>query len=121
MNNSVLIRAFGFFAFVLIVGTSAAQSQTGHTAPPAATVKGPHVAPPAVTYPKGAHIEASQYDCGNPTDEEQYIIELINRARANPAAEGDRLSTTQDAGIVNNLRSYSEPTRAQIKQEFSTY
>jgi hypothetical protein len=36
---------------------------------------------------------AQQYDHGNPTNDEQLVLEIINRARANPDAEGARLST----------------------------
>ena len=35
---------------------------------------------------------ATLYSHGNPTAEEQYILELVNRARANPAEEGLRLA-----------------------------
>jgi uncharacterized protein YkwD len=34
---------------------------------------------------------AQAYDSGNPTADEQYVLEVINRARANPWAEGRRL------------------------------
>jgi hypothetical protein len=36
---------------------------------------------------------------GDPTNEEQYMLELINRARANPTAEGNRLMDTQDPRV----------------------
>ena len=36
---------------------------------------------------------------GSPTAEEQYLLELINRARANPSAEGVRLETPGDADV----------------------
>src|SRR4051812_7977537 len=39
------------------------------------------------------------YSIGSPTDEEQFYLEMINRARANPAAEGARLATTTDAKV----------------------
>ena len=32
------------------------------------------------------------YSIGQPTGEEQYYLELLNRARANPTAEGTRLA-----------------------------
>jgi hypothetical protein len=32
-----------------------------------------------------------QYDSGDPSADEQYVLEVINRARANPSAEGARL------------------------------
>ncbi|HEX8078255.1 MAG TPA: CAP domain-containing protein, partial [Chthoniobacterales bacterium] len=45
---------------------------------------------------------ASQlYSIGDPTSEEQYYLELINRARANPTAEGLRLATTTDPNVVS--------------------
>src|SRR5258708_6934510 len=34
---------------------------------------------------------AQQYDLGGPTSDRQYGLEVINRARANPTAEGARL------------------------------
>src|SRR5688572_23520768 len=34
-----------------------------------------------------------QWDSGDPTPDEQLVLEIINRARANPTAEGSRLST----------------------------
>ena len=36
------------------------------------------------------------WDSGNPTADEQYVLELINRARADPYAEGTRLGLTPD-------------------------
>jgi hypothetical protein len=41
------------------------------------------------------------YSIGEPTNEEQYYLELINRARANPIAEGIRLATTTDSNVVS--------------------
>jgi hypothetical protein len=40
------------------------------------------------------------YSHGDPTAKEQFMLELINRARANPAAEGVRLQTTTDPDIL---------------------
>ena len=36
------------------------------------------------------------YTHGEPTADEQYVLELINRARANPAAEGERLTPSAE-------------------------
>src|SRR5947208_6552018 len=46
------------------------------------------------------------YSIGDPTNEEQYYLELINRARANPSAEGIRLATTTDANVVWGYTSF---------------
>jgi hypothetical protein len=41
------------------------------------------------------------YSIGEPTDEEQYYLELINRARANPAGEGRILASTTDPDVTS--------------------
>jgi hypothetical protein len=38
-------------------------------------------------------VAQTQYDHGNPTPDEQLILEIINRARSNPTTEGARLKT----------------------------
>ncbi|MCW5558506.1 MAG: CAP domain-containing protein, partial [Verrucomicrobiae bacterium] len=45
--------------------------------------------------------EPAPYDIGSPTDEEQLYLELINRSRADPAAEGARLASLQDPAITS--------------------
>ncbi len=40
------------------------------------------------------------YSFGNPTGDEQAHIELINRARANPSAEGNRLASSSDPDVL---------------------
>lgn len=47
------------------------------------------------------------YSIGSPTDEEQYYVELINRARANPAAEGQLLATTTDPTVAAQRTQFS--------------
>lgn len=47
------------------------------------------------------------YSIGQPTDEEQYYVELINRARATPTAEGVRLATTSDPNVLGAISYYS--------------
>src|SRR2546423_5777699 len=46
------------------------------------------------------------YSIGDPTNEEQYYLELINRARANPTAEGVRLASTTDANVLGAYASF---------------
>ena len=40
-----------------------------------------------------------RYDSGNPTADEQLVLEYINRARANPIAEGQRLGIDIHEGL----------------------
>lgn len=46
---------------------------------------------------------ASQYSIGEPTAKEQLYVELINRARANPTAEGVWLASLNDAAKYPNI------------------
>jgi cysteine-rich secretory family protein len=70
----------------------------GQVAPPPA----PPVTsgPPSFTHGPEAPT-APLYSIGAPTNEEQYYLELINRARANPTAEGLRLATTTDPNVLS--------------------
>ncbi len=47
------------------------------------------------------------YSFGNPSAEEQLYIECINRARANPAAEGVRLATTTEVDVTRAYTQYA--------------
>jgi len=58
------------------------------------------------------------YSIGTPTDEEQYYVELINRARANPPTEGLRLATTTDPDVVAAIASFSVDL-AMLQAEFN--
>ena len=43
--------------------------------------------------------KAGEYSIGEPTDFEQFMLELVNRARANPGAEADRLGIDLNADL----------------------
>ena len=58
------------------------------------------------------------YEFGNPTGEEQQYIELINRARANPPAEGTRLALTTDP-IILTAYSYFSVNLTLLQTEFN--
>jgi uncharacterized protein YkwD len=63
---------------------------------------------------------ASLYPQPNPSNEEQYILELINAARANPAAEGQMLANVTESDIVASYNSY-DVDRGQLISNFSSY
>ena len=46
------------------------------------------------------------YNFGNPTGEEQLYLELANRARANPTAEGARLAAITDPDVLSAYAQY---------------
>ncbi len=85
-----------WFALALLAGATIARAQV---APPPA---------PPITSGFALSIERAEsltapaaqlYSIGDPTNDEQYFLELINRARANPAAESARLATTTDPDV----------------------
>ncbi|HYG77380.1 MAG TPA: fibronectin type III domain-containing protein [Planctomycetota bacterium] len=45
-------------------------------------------------------LAGTLYDSGDPSPEEQYVLEIINRARANPEAEGTRLGIDIREGLT---------------------
>jgi len=59
------------------------------------------------------------YSIGQPTDEEQLYLEYINRSRANPTAEGQRLATTTDPDVLSAY-SYFSVDLNLMQYEFST-
>ena len=58
------------------------------------------------------------YNFGNPTADEQVYIELVNRARANPAAEGARLAATTDPDVLGAY-SHFNVDLTMMQTEFS--
>lgn len=54
------------------------------------------------------------YSIGEPTDEEQWYVELINRARADPAAEGLRLVNTDDPRVVSAMNFFAVNRQAVV-------
>ncbi|HLP28906.1 MAG TPA: CAP domain-containing protein [Candidatus Didemnitutus sp.] len=60
------------------------------------------------------------YSHGDPSPEEQLMLEMINRARANPTEEGIRLMDTDDAR-VQQAYSFWQINKSATKQAFTTY
>jgi hypothetical protein len=58
-------------------------------------------APFSIELPNSPDSPTGLYSIGDPTNEEQYYLELINRARANPTAEGVRLAATTDPNVLS--------------------
>jgi uncharacterized protein YkwD len=94
--------------------------------PPA---RAPALDPPALTrdagFPSPASTQAvpaetTAYSHGDPTPQEQYMLELVNRARANPTAEGVRLRYTTDADILGAY-SYFNVDLAAMAAAFAGY
>jgi uncharacterized protein YkwD len=88
------------FAFAFLAGVTVVRAQV---APPPA----PPITSGSSFSIKTPEAPATQlYSIGDPTNEEQYYLELINRARANPTAEGVRLATTTDSNVLSAYSSF---------------
>ena len=70
---------------------------------------------PVLHLPKGLTL----YSIGQPTDEEQLYLEFLNRMRANPTEEGQRLATTTDADVLSAYTFFQVDT-GLMQSEFST-
>lgn len=94
-SKTWLCRVLGlFFFFTEIVGAQTDGPVAPPPAPPVVTAAASSISSPAAP-------AAGLYSIGNPTNEEQYYLELINRARANPVAEGIRLAVTTDPNVLS--------------------
>ncbi|GEP41522.1 choice-of-anchor D domain-containing protein [Brevifollis gellanilyticus] len=80
----------------------------------------PAAPPPPPPPPDGPDftVQTTQYSIGNPTDEEQYYLELINRARANPTAEGILMATTTHPNVVSAIAQFGVDLN-MMKAEFA--
>ncbi len=67
-----------------------------------------------------AAVTTTAYSHGNPSNDEQYLLELINRARANPKNEGVFLAGIQDAGVKLATGFFKVDT-TRMKSEFRLY
>jgi hypothetical protein len=61
-----------------------------------------------------------RYDHGNPSTDEQLLLELINQARTNPTAEGIRLDM-ETADYARDMRQYKPNFFTDIRKEFASY
>ncbi len=71
----------------------------------------------------GAHATAAPttaYPQPQPSSQEQYLLELINAARANPAAEGQMLANATDPEILRYYQYYHVST-SQLVSDFNGY
>lgn len=87
--------------WLALAAFSCATTARAQVAPPPAP---PVISAAPFSIESSESTTAQLYSIGDPTNEEQYYLELINRARANPPAEGIRLATTTDGSV---LASYS--------------
>ncbi len=68
----------------------------------------------------GQAAPTQQYDSGDPSGEEQYMLERINIARANPRAEGEFLAASKDPNVLNYYN-YYKVNKAALASSFANY
>lgn len=69
---------------------------------------------------KAADGEQKLYSCGSPTNDEQYTLELINRARATPSKEIARIMAVGDTNIQKSIDYFGVDMTA-VQSDFSGY
>ncbi len=106
-----------------IGGSQSISRPVAHIAPPAA-VAIQRIAIESEKHASGGVLATSApteaYSHGNPTAEEQYLLELINRARANPTAEGEMLASVTDPAILSAY-AYFNVDKNALKPAFAAY
>ncbi|MEY2498792.1 MAG: hypothetical protein QOD12_2348 [Verrucomicrobiota bacterium] len=95
-----------FVAALIAFGSSGHVSLAQIITPVAPPPAPPIVTQSALSLQPAAPAGGQLYSIGDPTNEEQFYLELINRARANPVAEGLRLATTTDQSVLNAYNSF---------------
>lgn len=103
-QNTLKTRFARVFSVLACLVATVGRAQTdAPVAPPPAP---PVVTVGALSIGSPTAPTAQLYSIGEPTNDEQYYLELINRARANPVAEGLRLATTTDQNVLNAYASF---------------
>lgn len=119
-----LITGAAVAAFCLPASTPAHAQSSGtvHPLPPAIQIvrQASTDAADRTAAPLSVSVPTDLYSHGDPTDEEQYILELINRARANPAAEGRMLASVSDPALLFAYKSFNVDTN-KLKTDFAGY
>jgi len=128
LSNAVLrLAALGTAGFLSITGSVIAQTSTPrptHIPSPTAATTLSAQAPTHGTSSnrvlQSSSVPTIRYDHGDPTNDEQLMLEMINRARANPTAEGEMLASTTDPG-VSSAYTYFNIDRNKLRTDFATY
>jgi hypothetical protein len=89
-----------------------------HAAPPAPPIQHLPAAPGPIG-PRPKPLGITPYSIGQPTDEEQLYLEYLNRMRANPTAEGQRLASTTDPNVLFAYGQYGVDLQL-MQDEFAT-
>lgn len=112
------------FAFLPLVWAAAAAAQVAEVQvapappPPVSLKRAAAPVPQGMAADQGLEAPPPLYSIGQPTDEEQYYLELINRARAAPGAEGVRFDGTTDPDVRGAYDAF-DVDLTMMKNEFN--
>jgi uncharacterized protein YkwD len=70
--------------------------------------------------PSSTSVPYKEYVHGDPSDEEQLLLEYTNRCRANPYADMERMINSNDTHIQNAFSAFNVSI-PQLRSEFSQY
>jgi hypothetical protein len=112
--NNKIIRSFIFISALFFTSQVTGQAQP----------KAPPPAPPVIindqpftVNPKGGiQAAATLYSIGDPTAEEQLVLEFINRARADANAEAQRLVTSTDEDVLSAIDFFGVDLGVMVNQ-----
>src|SRR5260221_14337004 len=115
------------FALALLLQGLAITLRAAPIPSPGLAKKAPPTPPPieqAVEKPTSGGLGprpqgGTPYSIGQPTDEKQLYLEFLNRMRANPAGEGQRLPTATDPNILGAYGQFGVDL-SLMQAEFST-
>ncbi len=86
-------------------------------APPSVTIQGEPAAPARPKF--HAEMATTVYSIGQPTSQEQYLLQILNRARANAPAEANRLAASTD-GNITGATTFFKTNFSVMKTQFGT-
>lgn len=114
----LVLLAFGFGMSRLLAAPVPVPGPRPQAPPPTPPIEhATGIVPPQGHPPKPEGT--TLYSIGEPTDEEQLYLEYLNRMRANPTAEGQRLATTSDPSIQSAYASFNVDL-SLMQSEFAT-
>jgi hypothetical protein len=106
----------GLILFIIVCTPLRGQGEASQPPPPS-LIAGKKVSPSSPSTAVAASAGPYQFSIGDPTDDEQLYVELLNRARANPQAEVNRILGSDDIFIQNALGLVDTN---QVVSQFST-
>ncbi|MBK8478430.1 MAG: hypothetical protein IPL39_19725 [Opitutaceae bacterium] len=117
-TNTAPLCLFALLPAALLADPSSLRPSPAQPPPPPPVLRAPASPPSAAAAPSPQAAAGVLYSIGSPTDDEQYCLELINRARAHPAVEGGILASTSDPDVLFSY-DYFDVDLTMLQNEFA--